>query len=72
MYNEYGDYYDEEYYEPSKIEQAYQEFLDKAKELIKEYEKPVGQETNLQIINYFNIEKDDILEVVGNIFEIKI
>lgn len=42
-----------------------------AKELIKEYEKPVGQETNSQIINYFNIEKDDILEVVGNIFENK-
>lgn len=36
MYNEYGDYYDEEYYEPSKIEQAYQEFLDKAKECMKE------------------------------------
>lgn len=36
MYNEYGDYYDEEYYEPSKIEQAYQEFLDKAKECMKD------------------------------------
>lgn len=32
----YDDYYDEEYYEPSKIEQAYQEFLDKAKECMKE------------------------------------
>lgn len=29
MYNDYDDYYDEEYYEPSKIEQAYQEFLEK-------------------------------------------
>lgn len=43
----------------------------KAKELIKEYEKPVGKETNSQIINYFNIKKDDILEVIGNIFENK-
>ena len=40
-----------------------------AKELIKEYEKPVGQEINQQVINYFNIGKDDVLEVVGNIFE---
>lgn len=36
MYNDYDDYYDEEYYEPSKIEQAYQEFLDRAKECMKE------------------------------------
>ena len=26
----YDDYYSGEYYEPSRIEQAYQEFLDKA------------------------------------------
>lgn len=32
----YDDYYDEEYYESTKIEQAYQEFLDKAKECMKE------------------------------------
>lgn len=36
MYSEYGDYYDDECYEPSKIEQAYQEFLDKTKECMKE------------------------------------
>lgn len=32
----YNDYYDDECYEPSKIEQAYQEFLDKAKECMKD------------------------------------
>lgn len=36
MYSEYGDYYDDEYYEPSKIEQVYQEFLNKATECMKE------------------------------------
>ena len=36
MYNGYDDYYDEEYYESSKIEQAYQEFLDKTKECMKD------------------------------------
>ena len=32
----YDDYYNGEYYEPSRIEQAYQEFLDKAKECMKD------------------------------------
>lgn len=32
----FDEYYDSEYYEPSKIEQAYQEFLGKAKECVKE------------------------------------
>lgn len=32
----FDEYYDSEYYEPSKIEQAYQEFLEKAKECVKE------------------------------------
>lgn len=32
----FDEYYDDEYYEPSKIEQAYQEFLEKAKECVKE------------------------------------
>lgn len=36
MYSEYDDYYDDECYEPSEIEQAYQEFLNKAKECMKE------------------------------------
>lgn len=41
----------------------------KAKELIKEYEKPIGRETKRQIINWYNIDKDDLIEVVGNIYE---
>lgn len=41
----------------------------KAKELIKEYEKPIGLEQNKQLINYFNICEDDILEIVGNIYD---
>lgn len=37
MCSKYGDYYyDVECYEPSKIEQAYQEFLEKAKDCMKE------------------------------------
>lgn len=45
------DYYDEEYYEPSRIEQAYQEFLDKAKECMKDdlaqQAKKVEEDKNL-------------------------
>lgn len=41
----------------------------KAKELIKEYEKPIGKETKKQIINWYNIDKDDLIEVIGNIYE---
>lgn len=41
----------------------------KAKELIKEYEKPIGRETKRQIINWYNIDKDDLVEVIGNIYE---
>lgn len=43
----------------------------KAHELIKEYEKPVGAERTMQDINYYNIEEEDLLEVVGNIFDNK-
>lgn len=41
----------------------------KAKELIEEYEKPVGKETTKQLINWFNIDKEDLIEVIGNIHE---
>lgn len=43
----------------------------KAFELIKEYEKPIGSERTMQDINYYNIQKEDLLEVVGNIFDNK-
>lgn len=40
-----------------------------AKKLIKEYEKPVEKELNQQVINWFNIDKDDLVEVIGNIYD---
>lgn len=40
-----------------------------AKRLIAEYEKPVGQEKTQQHINWYNIDRDDMLSVVGTIFD---
>lgn len=39
-----------------------------AKQLIKEYEKPVGKERTKQHINWYNIRKEDIISVIGTIF----
>lgn len=41
----------------------------RANQLIKEYEKPVEQERSQQVINWFNIDKDDLIEVIGNIYD---
>lgn len=38
-------------------------------ELIKEYEKPVGAERTRQHINWYNIVKEDVCAVLGNIFD---
>lgn len=37
--------------------------------LIKEYEKPIGAEKTNQYINWYNIRKEDIISVVGTIFD---
>lgn len=42
---------------------------EEAKLLIKEYEKPVGLEKTKQHINWYNIDRDDLIEVVGTIFD---
>lgn len=42
---------------------------EEAKSLIKEYEKPVGLEKTHQHINWYNIGKDDLIAVVGTIFD---
>lgn len=40
-----------------------------ALQLVKEYEKPIGKEVNEQVINWYNIDKDDLIEIVGNIYD---
>lgn len=40
---------------------------EKAKQLIEEYEKPIGAEKNQQHINWYNIGRDDLIAVIGNI-----
>ena len=42
---------------------------EEAKSLIKEYEKPVGKEKTEQHINWYNIKPDDLIKVVGTIFD---
>lgn len=42
---------------------------EKAKQLIKEYEKPIGAEKNQQHINWYNIGRDDLIAVIGTIFD---
>ena len=42
---------------------------EEAKSLIKEYEKPVGKEKTEQHINWYNIKPDDLIEVIGTIFD---
>lgn len=42
---------------------------EEAKALIKEYEKPVGLEKTRQHINWYNIGRDDLIAVVGTIFD---
>lgn len=42
---------------------------EEAKLLIKEYEKPVGLEKTQQHINWYNIKRDDLIAVVGTIFD---
>ena len=37
--------------------------------LIKEYEKPVGAEKTQQHINWYNIKREDLIKVVGTIFD---
>lgn len=40
-----------------------------AERLIKEYEKPIGNERTTQHINWYNIKKEDLIKVVGTIFD---
>jgi hypothetical protein len=42
---------------------------EEAKLLIKEYEKPVGLEKTEQHINWYNIKPDDLIRVIGTIFD---
>jgi hypothetical protein len=42
---------------------------EEAKLLIKEYEKPVGKEKTQQHINWYNIKRDDLIRVIGTIFD---
>ncbi len=37
--------------------------------LIKEYEKPVGSEKTKQQINWYNIKREDLIRVIGTIFD---
>ena len=40
-----------------------------AKQLIEEYEKPIGNERTKQHINWYNIKKEDVISVIGTIFD---
>ena len=40
-----------------------------AEKLIKEYEKPIGNERTTQHINWYNIKKEDVIFVIGTIFD---
>lgn len=40
-----------------------------AEQLIKEYEKPIGNERTTQHINWYNIKKEDVISVIGTIFD---
>lgn len=42
---------------------------EEAKLLIKEYEKPVGKEKTQQHINWYNIKEEDLIKVIGTIFD---
>ena len=41
----------------------------KARELIEEYKKPIGAERTIQNINWYNVEPEDVTEVIGTIFD---
>jgi hypothetical protein len=47
----------------------YAELTDKAKQLIEEYEKPIGNEKTRQQINWYNPNGDDLIRVIGTIFD---
>lgn len=40
-----------------------------AERLIKEYEKPIGNERTTQHINWYNIKEEDLIKVIGTIFD---
>ena len=42
---------------------------DKAKQLIEEYEKPIGNEKTRQQINWYNPDEEDLIAVIGTIFD---
>ena len=42
---------------------------DKAKQLIEEYEKPIGNEKTRQQINWYNPDGEDLIKVIGTIFD---
>lgn len=42
---------------------------ERAKLLIEEYEKPVGAEKTQQHINWYNIKREDLIKVIGTIFD---
>lgn len=42
---------------------------ERAELLIEEYEKPVGAEKTQQHINWYNIKQEDLIKVVGTIFD---
>lgn len=42
---------------------------DKAKKLIEEYEKPIGNEKTKQQINWYNPDGEDLIKVLGTIFD---
>ena len=41
----------------------------KAKQLIEEYEKPIGNEKTRQQINWYNPDGEDLIKVIGTIFD---
>lgn len=42
---------------------------DKARQLIEEYEKPIGNEKTRQQINWYNPDGEDLIKVIGTIFD---
>ena len=42
---------------------------DKARQLIEEYEKPIGNEKTRQQINWYNPDREDLIAVIGTIFD---
>lgn len=61
-------YYNEDSYGECLVGYSFRP-TEAAQLLIKEYEKPVGSEKTQQHINWYNIKRDDLIRVIGTVFD---